>query len=290
MTHKFDTDGLEKLDIFSIQQAEALKAIASKIKEIRKLDSTLFSQKGEYMMNPQHKDVNPKKGRNLTERFSSELKLVENSFEPRIKEVLGDYYIQDKKFVVGVPKELVPDWVKDINEETKVANLGAYVEPYYRDMTYFYGIDLHQDAIDWPNQNTDMITLYVYLEDVDELSSPLHVVPKSYDQGVDTFPHDITPLSDGRCIYNKKEYNIIKLTGRAGSTYFWHSCTLHGTAPTKSSKPRVSLRYLIRKQETDLDRLNTNMKGPQIPSQTRRDLDKEGKAVLKSKQMKDIDN
>jgi len=289
LTYRFDTDGLEQLEIFSLNQAESLKAIAAKIKEIRKLDETLFSTLSEYTSNPIHKDVNPKKGRNLTERFESELRLIENNFDPRVKEVLGNYYIHDKKFVVGVPKELIPKWVKDINEDTKVANLGAYVKPYYRDMTYFYGIDLHQDSIDWPKQNTDMITLYVYLEDVDELSSPLHVVPKSYEQGVDTFPHDVTPLSDGRCIYNKKEYNIIKLTGRAGTTYFWHSCTLHGIAPTKSSKPQILLRYLLRKNETDLDRLNINMGGPQVPTKCRMDLDKSGKPVLGYKQMKDID-
>ena len=34
-----------------------------------------------------------------------------------------------------------------------VANLGPYIKQKYRDITYFRGIDFHQDIIDYPQEN-----------------------------------------------------------------------------------------------------------------------------------------
>ena len=131
-----------------------------------------------------------------------------------------------------------------------VANLGAFIKPEYRDITYFHGIDYHQDIIDYKDRLTDFITLYVYLDDVTENDAPLFLLPESHKAGATTFPHDLVKVND-KYIYNQnQELNEIVLTGPAGTTYFWHSTTLHGTQPTKTSSPRISLRYLISKHRS----------------------------------------
>ena len=65
-----------------------------------------------------------------------------------------------------MPATAVPDWLKARILGNPVNNLGAYVRPQYRDVTYFYGIDFHQDLIDYKAREADFLTLYVYLHPV----------------------------------------------------------------------------------------------------------------------------
>ena len=62
------------------------------------------------------------------------------------------YEILNKKIVCGVPESSVPPWLRARILGNPVNNLGAYVRPEYRDITYFYGIDFHQDLIDYKNR------------------------------------------------------------------------------------------------------------------------------------------
>lgn len=96
-----------------------------------------------------------------------------------------------------MPDSWIPDWVIHEIDSLGVANLGPYIKPEFHDITYFHGIDFHQDLIDHPNRKADFITLYVYLDDVDEGMAPLAVVPRSHIFGATTFPHKIT-LHDGQ--------------------------------------------------------------------------------------------
>ncbi len=82
-----------------------------------------------------------------------------------------------------------------------IANLGTYIKPEYRDITYFHGIDFHQDIIDWSNYLSNFITLYIYLSDTDKNSSPLFVTPKSHILGDTVFPHNIKDITDSSLIY-----------------------------------------------------------------------------------------
>lgn len=301
MTLKFDIDGVEKIEAnFSEEDKETLRELAKWVKTSRPLNKDLFLTEEEFNANPQYKNVNPGPHNDLPNPTYDTLRLdvIESNEEilGTLLDILGaDLNPFDKKFVVGMPDSEIPQWIKDRNIGRKVGNLGAYVKPEYRDMTYFYGIDMHQDTIDWPNQNTDMVTMYVYLEDVDAESSPLHVVPGSHANGIDIFPHDLEVLDNGKLRYFNRVgngggvYDIMKITGEVGTTHVWHSCILHGTAPTKSDKPRVSLRYLIRKYPSKLDKLNERIGGPQSLEKTRNDLDETGEDVLKGKDMLEID-
>ena len=79
-------------------------------------------------------------------------------------------------FVVGVPTEWLPEWVKNDTEDLMDANLGAWIKPEFQDMTYFRGIDFHQDLIDHKSRLSDFITLYVYLDNVDMKMSQLMII------------------------------------------------------------------------------------------------------------------
>ena len=71
-------------------------------------------------------------------------------------------------------------------------------------MTYFYGVDYHQDIADYRNRVGDFITLYVYLDDVTSDMSPLHILPKSHIFGVTTQPHDLKAIDNNKILYNDR--------------------------------------------------------------------------------------
>ena len=214
----------------------------------------------------------------------------------------SEYGTVIKKFVCGVPSVWIPEWVQKRIEGDGVKNLNAYIKPQFRDITYFNGIDMHQDMIDWPQGKTnhdpkEFLTLYIYIHDVTELDSPLFVIPKSHKLGATQFPHHLKCLD----VVSKKwtyhddagrkmdcEHEI--LTGKAGYAAIWHNCTLHGTQPVAMDdlelpRMRLSLRYLIYKQDTKekfgIDEINNHIDGPLSLEKTRHDLDESGKPVLK---------
>ena len=135
------------------------------------------------------------------------------------------------------------------------ANLGAWIKPEFQDMTYFRGIDFHQDLIDYKSRLSDFITLYVYLDNVDMKMSPLIIIPKSHVFGATKFPHDLKiELDTENCLYsdtrgNTTNLNYKFLTGNSGQLYFWSALTLHGTQAQMADKSRISLRYLIERSK-----------------------------------------
>ena len=133
-----------------------------------------------------------------------------------------------------------------------IANLGGYIKKKFRDVTYFRGIDYHQDIIDNPNAKPDMLTMYVYLNDVDKNMSPLNVIEKSHILG----PKNLHIIKDN--INNEffedvtkrisRKFKKKQLISKSGSVYFWTCLNLHGTYPQFiDDKFRISLRYIVRK-------------------------------------------
>ena len=170
-----------------------------------------------------------------------------------------------------------------------IANLGAYIKPDYQDMTYFRGIDFHQDLIDHKSRTSDFITLYVYLDDVVMGMSPLAVIPRSHIFGATTFPHDLKiDWENNSCTYSDRQGKEEKLdykflTGDSGQVYFWSALTLHGTHAQTADKPRISLRYLIERSTSEekflIDELNESINSSLSLNSTRDDLNKDGKPV-----------
>ena len=210
-----------------------------------------------------------------------------------------DYEIVIRKLIFGVPQEYLPNWVCRRVESISVANLSAYIRPEYRDITYFRGIDFHQDMIDWPKGKQDLfdpstfITMYVYIHKVSERDSPLHLLLGSHKLGGTVFPHDLTRMDDNVWKYRDRHGNEIqcpefKLVGPPGYVAMWHSCTLHGTKPItgETDNMRLSLRYLFAKSKKNttyvgLDDVNSTIDGPLELDTTRWDSNEKGEPTLK---------
>jgi hypothetical protein len=272
--------------------AAAAGALLREIRKLRAFDASLFLSEAEFDANPVFTGVNPRPGRNLLERFEDHLRFVER--DPMIVAGLtavldAGYRLLDRKVVCGVPDSAVPDWLKRRIKGNPVNNLGAYVKPQARDVTYFYGIDFHQDLIDYKDRDADFVTLYVYLHAVDERDAPLYLLEGSHALGATVFPHALAADGAGgwryadRCGQERMVRQRI-LTGPAGFAAMWHPCTLHGTQPTVADRERLSLRYLFRRgteAPIGLDQVNAALCGPIRLSATRVDLAEDGSARMR---------
>lgn len=271
---------------------QASVSLLADIRALREFDETLFLTQAAFDADPQYTGVNPRPGRNLLERFSDRLGFVECA--PNVVEaltaLLGEgYEILDKKVVCGVPAKSVPAWLRARIHGNPVNNLGAYVKPEYRDVTYFYGIDFHQDLIDYKDREADFLTLYIYLHPVTKADAPLFLLEGSHALGGSVFPHDLIQTGEGTWIYRNGPYGETEvrqkmLVGDAGFAGIWHACTLHGTQPDAADHERISLRYLIGRKAAEasgIDVVNASLKGPISLTDTRKDLASDGSAAIR---------
>ena len=263
LEREFLQDGVSVLGpIIDNEQCINLKNQFSKI---RPIDAQFFKEKvffkeNEFDPKKSHYGTGPGIGRNLTERVNLDFIEKNPVVQKTLSKVLGsDYKIMQKIFVMGLPENMIPDWINERSKNLGFVNLCALVKPEFRDMTYFHGIDYHQDLIDHKNRIGDFITLYVYLEDVTANMSPLHVIPKSHIFGATTAPHDLKNVPGNKIQYSDRKgksakFNFKMLTGTPGSVFFWSEYNLHGTMPTTTTNiPRVSLRYLIERGKSTED-------------------------------------
>ncbi len=278
--------------------AEALSPTAASelladIRAFRRFDANLFLSEEVFDARPQHTGVNPRPGRNLLDRFEDRLGFVEEA--PAVVQamtaLLGPGYgILDRKIVCGVPSRSVPAWLKRRIEGRPVNNLGAYVRPEVRDVTYFYGIDFHQDLIDYRDREADFLTLYVYLHPVGAHDAPLHLLDGSHQLGAAVFPHELERTGPAEWRYRNGEAGEAAvrgrvLTGETGSAALWHACTLHGTQAGAADRERISLRYLFapgRGRSGRIREINAALRGPLRLDATRVDLDAAGAARLRA--------
>jgi hypothetical protein len=292
----FIRDGAHRFE--AALDAAAAAGLLAAIRATRDFGPDLFLTEAEFDADPQYKGVNPMPGRNLLERFEDRLAFVEQA--PQIVEgvtaLLGPgYEILNRKVVCGVPQAAVPEWLRRRILGNPVNNLGAYVKPQHRDVTYFYGIDFHQDLIDYRSREADFLTLYVYLHPVTAADAPLYLLEGSHRLGGAMFPHDLTRLHaraghDPEWLYRNPPYGEATvrqriLTGDAGFAAMWHACTLHGTQPDAADHERISLRYLLARRHrgpVGLDAVNARLEGPLSLAATRSDLDAAGAAAIKA--------
>ena len=204
-------------------------------------------------------------------------------FKKILTDVCGkNYKILLKKVVVGAPKEWIPFWVEKNIKNSQDTNLAKFVKQKYRDVTYFRGIDFHQDIKDEAKKNIkDFITAYVYLNDVNTGMAPLITLKNSHKFGVTKFPHKLKVLVSNKIKYSNgygKSLNLQAemLLGKSGQFMFWTSYTLHGTRPQFSSTPRISLRYFIQMKTPHekclLNHVQKKINGSLL-GETRNDLD-----------------
>lgn len=269
----------------------AAAALLAEIRATRHFDGRLFLSEAEFDADPQHTGVNPRPGRNLLERFEDRLGFVEQAphIAGALTALLGEgYELLNRKVVCGVPQSAVPPWLRARILGNPVNNLGAYVRPEYRDVTYFYGIDFHQDLIDYRDRPADFLTLYVYLHPVGPQDAPLFLLEGSHRLGGTVFPHQLERTGEAAWTYGDGRGSSVAtqqrlLTGPAGFAAIWHACTLHGTQPDAADHERISLRYLLARgpNAAGIDAVNATLAGPLSLPTTRVDLGADGRAVLK---------
>lgn len=271
----------------------AADRLLTRLKATRAWDGELFLSEAAFDADPQYTGVNPKPGRNLLEGLDAELAFVEQdpAIVAGLTEVLGaGYELMNRKVVCGVPAKSVPAWLKARITDNPVNNLGAYVKPQYRDVTYFYGIDFHQDLIDFKDREADFVTLYVYIHPVTTHDAPLFLLEDSHALGATVFPHDLRK-NDRGWMYRDGQGGSVQtnqklLVGDTGYAAMWHACTLHGTQPDAADNERLSLRYLYAKapgaKGAGIDTVNAALRGPTQLASTRQDLDGRGAAQIKA--------
>ena len=272
--------------------AAAASDLLAAIKADRAFDEGLFQDEADFLANPQHIGVNPRPGRNLLDTFEDRLGFIERS--PMITSALiallgADYELLGRKIVCGVPDSVMPQWVKTMIAGNPVNNLGAFVKPEYRDITYFYGIDFHQDLIDFKDRDADFVTLYCYLHPVSRADAPLFLLDDSHKLGATVFPHDLTRTSETTWRYTDRrggeaEVHQRLLTGGTGFTAVWHACTLHGTQPDAADHERISLRYLFTRKAgspAGIDAVNRALNAPIRLAGTRVDIAPNGAPTMK---------
>lgn len=259
----------------------------------------LFLSEEEFEREQRFKGVNPRPGRNLIEKMDTNFIFSSPGFCAEMEKACGPRWrVLDYKFVMGVPNRYTPDWLNRRLKDTLVANLGPYVKEEYRDITYFRGIDFHQDIIDFSDRPSDFITVYLYLDSVGANSAPLHLLTRSHLLGASVFPHRLQPIGDSVYLYqndfgDEETSELVRLTGDGGSLYYWHCNTLHGTQPQVDDQPRLSVRILVERNGnlapgSLIDEANRLSKGRLVLSETRKDLDVAGRAVLRGNEINKV--
>jgi hypothetical protein len=289
---KFITEGYVSTPLFF--DSIKIKKLCSKATKTRNFKNIFLSEK-DYLKNELYTGVNPMPGRNLAEKLDTNFIFSNTDFRKELELVLGkSYRVLDYKFVVALPNKIIPKWIQNIIDNDPVANMGRFVMEKYRDMTYFRGIDFHQDIIDFPDRVSDFITVYIYLDKVTNNTSPLYILKKSHLLGASIFPHNLKKNNTNNFFeytndYGKKKLvKIAKLTGEAGTTHYWHPSLLHGTQPNNSQNDiRISMRILIEKNSAKLsncliDIVNKKIKGSLVLTKTRSDLTTSGKSKVKN--------
>ena len=278
----------EYSNFFDQNKCKNLMRDALKSRSLNKL----FLSEEEFKKEKKFKGVNPVPGRNLFEKMNTDFIFLSKAFQNEMSNVCGNNYrILNSKFVMGIPHKFIPKWLEQELKDSLVSNLGPYVREEYRDITYFRGIDFHQDIIDYPERNSDFITVYIYLDKVNSNSSPLYLLEKSHLLGASIFPHKLKEINNSQYQYTNDfgdeiSCNVKKLINEGGTLYYWHCNMLHGTQPQVSDEPRISVRILVEKKKENkkislIDLANQKSKGCLSLLNTRRDLDEQGKGVVK---------
>ncbi len=224
---------------------------------------------------------------NFLLRKEIDLSFIESNptFVRYMQQLCGrDYQIFKKSIIRSMPRWAIPDWCVATVEDVGRPNMNPYIRDEFQDVQFFFFTDFHQDKT---RPTSDFVTVYVYLDEVDEKYSALKILTESHVLGMTGYPHSIrSSAKPGRYFYSDNIGNTIEcglktVTGEAGSISIFHCMTLHGTGLNDSSNPRISLRYLLTKstgntEVTLHDRANDKIVGPKMMFPTRYDVNVDG--------------
>ena len=107
----------------------------------------------------------------------------------------------------------------------------------------------HQDSPYWPNIGplTAQVTAWVALDDADEASGCMSMVPTSYHWGNNIeFLHTITDYRVMPPSFSGHEVKVQLTPVAKGEVHFHHALTWHGSGANTSGRPRraIALHYM----------------------------------------------
>ncbi len=281
MLHTLTREGY--LEFPECLDAKAAKELHQLIRSNRPYDSSIFLSQDEWEASPKsHNRTNPGPGYNLLEKIPQEkLDFIHKSpvLNSYLTQLLGkDFTWYQKKLICRIPSDMIPPWLYAQIKDSPTNSFGAFIKPQYRDMMYFYNVDMHQDIADWPrwpHKEHRLLTLLIYLDETTLEDAPLIVMPGTHVLGATPYQHHVEHIEGERWKYCDTHHNCVdtslkQLTGTAGYVGLWHTCLLHGSHSTQNGKFRVSLRYLVGRSEDNntscmLDEVNTHIRGPLTP-------------------------
>lgn len=120
--------------------ADVCRAVFAAIEASRDFGPDVFLSQPEFDAAPMRFGVNPRPGRNLLERVLVGHIASHPIVDAFLRRMLGDAYTcRMQKVVCSVPAAWIPAWVQSEIDGAPNTNLGAYVRPQHRDITWFTG-------------------------------------------------------------------------------------------------------------------------------------------------------
>ncbi len=99
-------------------------------------------------------------------------------------------------------------------------------------------VEYHQDHPYDPHTNSDMLTMLLLLDDMNEENGCLRVVPGSHRERYSHYQDGrFTGMTDP-ALYDGFEARSVPVVGRAGDVCLMHTWTVHGGGPNRSDRPR----------------------------------------------------
>lgn len=275
-------------DIGTILDQEKSAALRDFINENRPVnDSIFYKSKEEFEEKGRWSNYAPgRNDHNFLLSCGQDLSFIEENpaFVSAMEQLCGgDYQVFKKAIIRSVPGWAIPAWIDDYVKDVGRPNLNPFVYDEFQDVQYFHCTDFHQDKT---RRESDFVTVYIYLDQVDATYSALRILVGSHKMGMTTYPHALrrSMHDHDRWFYSDSTGNNMKcdqitVTGQAGSIFSFHSLTLHGTVLNNSKNPRISLRYLIapkadasKQEDTLISRANAEVFGPQFIALNRTDV------------------
>ena len=132
-----------------ILDRDACSTLEREIRSRSEFSRALFLSERDFRASTVRGGTNPAPGRNLLESLDVTFLERDPAIDSALTSILGTgYRVLFKKIVAAIPGQWIPSWVKNELEHMNVPNLGAFVKPEFRNVTYFHGILYHQDVID----------------------------------------------------------------------------------------------------------------------------------------------
>ena len=255
MEKNFKKTGL--LDFGVILNQKKCKILKKRIQNLRAYKKSIFyNSYEEFLKYGRIAKTSPGlSSHNIIYEKNINLDFIDNSekFKKSVSSLMGsNYKIIKRSVIMHIPSKLLPKWVQNKTKNIGRSNLNPWIKDKFQDVQYFSCLDFHQD-MNKPISGFDKYaTFSINLDKVGKKDGPIQILENTQVLGRTFYPHFVRQSAHDKNIwfYSDLKGNHIKsrnrvITGPAGKVFCFHGLSLHGTFYNESSKPRISLRYLI---------------------------------------------